>query len=318
MAISEVEKEERPLNLKKIEWHDFTWIDIVPPAEPEIEYLEQNFHFHRLDLDDCLSRRQLPKIDVYEDYIFLVFHFPVYNRETRISTHAQLSAFIGKKYLITLHDGQNKSLAKLFHDCEINEEARQENFGHGSGYLVYRIFDRAVDSYFPVLDKIMRLMEEMEDSVFDENVESAKELSVLRRDIITQRRIIWPMRLLLQEAENRLQRYAAVDLTVHWGDLMDHMNKICATLDECKEVIEVFKDTDYILATDRINRVIRILNIFATIILPFVVVSSLYGMNVSLPGGVQTGDFKTFSVLMIVMCPIAGGMLFYFRHRHWI
>ncbi len=126
------------------------------------------------------------------------------------------------------------------------------------------------------------------------------------------------MRLLLQEAENRLQRYAAVDLTVHWGDLMDHMNKICATLDECKDVIEVFKDTDYILATDRINRVIRILNIFATIILPFVVVSSLYGMNVSLPGGVQTGDFKTFIVLLIVMCLIAGGMLFYFRHRRWI
>jgi magnesium transporter len=99
---------------------------------------------------------------------------------------------------------------------------------------------------------------------------------------------------------------------------MDHMTKICETLDELKEVIEVFKDTDYTLATYRINRVTRLLTIFSTIVLPFLIVSSLYGMNVTLPGGLQTGNLQTFLILLLVMLIIAAGMLFFFRRRRWI
>jgi magnesium transporter len=99
---------------------------------------------------------------------------------------------------------------------------------------------------------------------------------------------------------------------------MDHMNKICSTLDECKEIIEVFKDTDFVLATDRVNRVIRILNIFATITLPFVIVSSIYGMNVILPGGLQGGSPRTFVLLIAIMALITASMLYFFRRRRWI
>jgi magnesium transporter len=183
---------------------------------------------------------------------------------------------------------------------------------------MYRILDRAVDSYFPVLDKILSLMEDIEDNVFDEEVEATRELSILRRDIITQRSVMFPTRTIFLELQNKLKRFSKTDVTAYYDDLMDHINKICETLDECKEIIEVFKDADYILATDRINRVVRILNILATIILPFVVISSIYGMNVTLPGGLERGDFKTFVILIAAMGLIAGGMLFFFRRRHWI
>jgi magnesium transporter len=314
-------KEVKPieqLNLESITWGDLTWINIVRPTQREMDYLAQNYPFHPLDLDDCLSRKQRPKIDEYKDYLFFIFHFSVYNRATRVSTHDQVAVFIGDKYLITVHSGQLKTLMKLFRECQIDEDARRENLSNGSGGLLYRLLDRAVDAYFPILDKILSLIEDTEDIVFDENVEAAQEVSILRRDIITQRRIMFPVRTVLAELENKLKRFTKTDISVYYGDLMDHMNKICDSLDECREIVEVFKDTDFVLSTDRLNRIMRILTVIATVLLPFLAISSLYGMNVHMPGGITTGTWVPFIVIMVVMAVIAGAMLYFFRHRRWI
>ena len=316
--IKEEEVQEEPLHIESITWGDLTWVNIQPPTQREIEYLAKNYPFHPLDLDDCLSRKQIPKVDEYPEYLFAIFHIPVYDKVTRVSTKRQWSAFLGDNFLVTLHTGELRTLTALFRDCQANEESRKEYFSNGSGYLLYRILDRSIDSYFPVLDKILSLMEDMEDNVFDEDIETAKELSILRRDIIAQRRVMFPTRTLFMSLERRLKRFTKVDITVYFGDLVDHMNKICETLDELKEVIEVFKDTDYTLATYRINRVTRLVTIFSTIVLPFLIVSSLYGMNVRLPGGLETGDIQTFLILLLVMLMIAAGMLFFFRRRRWI
>jgi magnesium transporter len=314
-------KETQPieqLNIESITWDDLTWINIVRPTQREMDYLAQNYPFHPLDLDDCLSRKQRPKIDEYKDYLFFIFHFSVYNRATRVSTHDQVAVFIGDKYLITVHSGQLKTLMKLFRECQIDEDARRENLSNGSGGLLYRLLDRAVDAYFPILDKILSLIEDTEDAVFDENVEAAQEVSILRRDIITQRRIMFPVRTVLAELENKLRRFTKTDISVYYGDLMDHMNKICDSLDECKEIVEVFKDADFVLSTDRLNRIMRILTVIATVLLPFLAISSLYGMNVHMPGGITTGSWIPFIVITAFMAVIAGGMLYFFRRRRWI
>jgi magnesium transporter len=314
-------KEVKPveqLNLESITWGDLTWINITKPTQREMDYLAKNFPFHPLDLDDCLSRKQRPKLDEYKDYLFFIFHFSVYNRATRVSTHDQVSVFIGDKYLITVHSGQLKTLVELFRECQIDEEARRENLSNGSGGLLYRLLDRTVDAYFPILDKILSLIEDTEDAVFDENVEAAQEVATLRRDIITQRRIMFPVRTVLAELEHKLKRFIKTDISVYYGDLMDHMNKICETLDECKEIVEVFKDTDFVLSTDRLNRIMRILTVIATVLLPFLAISSLYGMNVHMPGGITSGSWVPFIVIMVVMAVIAAGMLLFFRRKRWI
>jgi len=309
---------EEPLNIESITYGELTWVNIQSPTEKDIEWLANNYNFHPLALDDCLSRRQISKLDTYPGYLFFIFHYPLYHKETRIATKRQWSVFIGENYLITVNTGELKTLVSLFRDCQANEASRQEYLSRGSGFLLYRILDRAVDAYFPVLDKILSLMEDVEDAVFDEDIEAAKELSILRRDIITQRAVMFPTRTIFVEMENKLKRFSKTDVTAYYNDLMDHMNKICNTLDECKEMIEVFKDTDYTLATNRINRVVRILNIFAAITLPFVAIASIFGMNVFAPGGIEKGDLTPFIILMIVMSAIAGGMLIFFHRRRWI
>lgn len=307
-----------PLHVETITWGDLTWVNIQHPTERETEWLSQHYNFHQLALDDCLSRKQISKLDVFPGYLFFIFHFPMYDKATRIATKRQWAAFIAENLIVTVHAGELKTLVALFRDCQANEDAREEYMTGGSGFLLYRILDRTIDSYFPVMDKILSLMEDVEDSVFDEEIETAKEISILRRDIITQRAVMFPTRAIIVEMENKLKRFSKTDVTAYYNDLMDHMDKICNTLDEAKEIIEVFMDTDYTLATHRINRVSRLLTIFSTIFLPFLVVSSLYGMNIILPGGLEKGSPHTFVILLVIMGLIAAGMLFIFHRRRWI
>ena len=315
----ESQTQEGPPNIEFITWGNLTWINIVSPGDREIEWLSQNYQFHPLTLDDCLSRKQVSKLDVYPGYIFFVFHYPLYHKETRIAVKRQWSAYIGDNYIITIHTEEMKPLLALFRDCQENEESRREYFSGGSGFLLYRLLDRAVDAYFPVLDKILSLLENIEDAVFDEEVEAAREISVLRRDIITQRAVFFPTRDIFLEMENKLKRFSTTDVTPYYRDLMDHINRICNTLDEAKEIIEVFSDADFRLGTDRVNRILRVLNILATIALPFLVITSLYGMNVVLPGGLEgKGHAETFGILMAISVLCTSLMLFYFHRRRWI
>ena len=318
MAIPGKGSEQKPANIRTITWGDLTWIDIIQPTEETTRYLGENYKFHPLDLEDCLSRRQLSKIEEYPQYLFVIFHFPSYDKTKRVSNILQWPVFVGDKYLITLRPGALKAVDEMFHECELNEEARMEYFSQGSGYLLYRIIDRAIDEYFSVLAKIMSLMEDIEDNVFNEEIEVGRELSILRRDIITQRRVMFPERALTVELESKLKRFSKIDLSVYFSDHIDHLNKICETLDECREVIDVFKDADYLLSSYRANRVTRVIAIIMAIVAPFLVVSCLFGMNVILPGGMQQGNLKTFGILLGVIFVMICGSLYLLRRKRLI
>jgi len=316
VTISPPKKEGQKLNLNSLAWGDLTWVNIERPTEEETEYLAQNYPFHSLDLDDCLSRIQRPKIDEYKDYLFLVFHFPVFNKEARVTAPSQLSVFIGEKYLITLHKGELKPLVKLFRECQIDEESLQENLSQGSGYLLYRIIDRLVDYCLPILNKIGDNIETVEDNIFSNGVRgTVREISVLRRDVISFRRIIWPMRAVIGSMEPKIRRFTKMDMAVYFGDMVDHVDKIWDALDEYKEIIEGLNDTHDSLATNRTNDVMRMLTIIATILLPITVVASIYGMNIPLPFAESRYALLYVFLIMLV---VIGSMLYFFRRKHLI
>jgi len=317
MTTSQEREKGQSLNLESVTWGDLTWVNIEQPTERETEHLALNYPFHPLDLDDCLSRIQRPKIDEYEGYLFLVLHFPIFNVKARVTTPSQVSVFIGEKYLITLHNGELKPLVKLFRECQIDEESRQEHFSQGSGYLLYRVIDRLVDYCLPILSKIGDNIEKVEENIFSEGMPKAiREISVLRRDVISFRRIIWPMRAVIASLEPRVRRFTKMDLEVYFGDMVDHVDKIWDGLDEYKEIIEGLNDTHDSLATNRTNEVVRMLTVIATILLPITVVASIFGMNIRL-GFFEVSPYSALYVFLIMLA-IIGGMLFLFRRRHWI
>ncbi len=304
--------------MESVSWDDLTWLNIEQPTQQEIDYLAQHYPFNAFDLEDCLSRRQQSKLDVYQGYLFFIFQFSVWDSVTKVSKSDRVSVFVGDNYLITVHDGQLRPLVKLFQDCQTNEEMRQASLKNGSGYLLYNILDRVIDYYFPILYSIVAWVDELEDAVFDENIDTGQEVASLRRDIITQRRILHSVRTASLELEKQIKRFSKVDLSVQFGDYMDHVNKACDTLDEYHEIVEVFKDTDFVLSTDRLNRIMRVLTIIATVTLPFIVISSIFGMNVHMPGSITTGNLVPFILIIAGMFLITSVMVYYFRRRRWI
>jgi magnesium transporter len=316
-AAAEVGKEAGQLNIESVAWGELTWVNIEQPTKEETDYLAENYPFHPLDLDDCLSRIQRPKIDVYDEYLFLVFHFPVFSPEARVTTPSQVSVFIGENYLITLHKGDLKPLAKLFNQCQTDEEIKQEHFSQGSAYLLYRILDRLIDYCFPILNKIGGNIERTEENIFASKVipRAIEELSTLRRDVIAFRRIIWPMRAVIGSMEPKIRRFAGMDMEVYFGDMVDHVDKIWDVLDEYKEIIEGLNDTHDSLATNRTNEVVRMLTVIATILLPLTVIASLYGMNVPLP---FQNSSSSFALVFVIWAIVVVGMLYFFRRQRWI
>lgn len=315
-VIPKVPREVGKLNIETVSGDELTWINIESPGKEETDYLAQNYPFHPLDLDDCLSRIQRPKIDRYDEYLFLVFHFPVFSSQARVTTPSQVSVFIGQNYLITLHKGDLKPLAKLFNQCQTDEDIRQEHFSQGSGYLLYRIIDRLVDYCFPILNKIGGNIEVVEDAIFAVKARgTVRGISTLRRDVISFRRIIWPMRAVIGGLEPKIRRFARMDMEVYFGDTVDHLDKIWDALDEYKEIIEGLNDTYDSLASNRTNEAMRMLTIIATILLPLTVIASIYGMNVPLP--FQESHYS-FLIVFSVWAVVVAGMLYFFRRHHWI
>ncbi|AAW40295.1 MAG: magnesium transporter CorA family protein [Dehalococcoides mccartyi] len=311
MALTQVKN--NTSNIESITYGKLTWINIENPQEPDTEYLAANYPFHPLDLDDVLSRRQRPKIDEYKEYLFFVLHFPFYNKELRTTVPAQLSVFIGENYIITLHSGNLKPLVKLYREMELDEDARPEYFSHGSGFLMYRIVDRLVDYCLPITVKLLDNLEEVEDTIFTgsgSDLNIVKDIALLRRDIIANRRIIWPMRAVIGCLENKLRKFINQDMSVYFGDMTDHMDKVWDTLDETKEVIEGLSSTFDSMSSHRTNRAMRILTIVATILLPFTMVASIFGMNIPLP--FQNSENAIYFVAVITAI-IVGFMLYMFR-----
>lgn len=315
MALSDSPSYKKELNLKTVTWGDLTWVDIVQPTKGITRYLTEHYNFNPLDMEDALSPKQVSKIEEYPEYLFIIFYLSVFDRNTRISSRKQWSAFVGANYLVTIHPPEFKVADELFRECEAKEEAREHYLSQGSGHLLYQILDLAIDRYFKVLDKILNLMEDIEDDVFKEEVEVASRLSNLRRDIINQRQVMFPTRTLVARLETKLKEFSKIDLTLYLSDLMDHINTVCNTLDEYTAVIEVFKDSDYLLSSYRANRTVRSIAVLLAISLPFLVVVGIY---LILPTEASKSSPQTFGALLIVILVLIASTLLFLRRRHLI
>jgi magnesium transporter len=302
--------------IRSIVWDKLTWINIEQPTEAETKYLAENYPFHPLDLDDCLSKIQLPKIDEYEDYFFMVFHFPVFNPDARVTTSSQVSIFIGEDYLITLHLGDLKPLVSFFKACQSNEKARQEAMGRSSGYLLYLVLDRLVNYCFPILNKIGDNIEEVEDRIFGNRPKgTVADVAIIRRDIIAFRRIIKPQTEAVETLEQKEWPVFKEDPEIYFGDIADHLRKIRDTLEDYKEVVEGLSDTNTTLTSFRTNEVMRVLTVIATIMLPLTLVASFLGMNIY---PMPVDNPGAFAGIVVAMLCIIVGMLAFFRSRRWI
>jgi magnesium transporter len=293
-----------------------SWIDITRPSPEDIARLgKAHPNFHPLDLEDCLSRIERPKIDDYDDYMFVVMHFPVWDSERRISRPSEVDFFIGTGYFVTVHDGELKSLANFFEQCKDSEETRSQYFG-SAGLLLYTVIDRLVDYIFPILYKVDANIRHVEETMFDDDMRrTIADLSVAQRDIIALRRIVRPQVAIVHNLEQVERPFIREGLDVYFGDILDHLQKARDIVEDNAEMIASLADATDALASHRINEVMRILTVISVIMLPLTLIAGIFGMNVPLPFPRHSATFWWTLAGMLV---ISLAMLAYFRHRNWL
>jgi len=294
-----------------------TWTNVVRPIPADVQRLREDHpYFHPLDLEDLLSRIERPKIDEYDDYLFIVMHFPLWDRERRISKAAEVDFFIGAGYLVTVHDGELTPLNGLFEQVRHDSEARQEFMSGGAGYLLHIVIDRLVDYIFPMLYKVDAHIRDIEENLFVEDIRrTIQNISFVRRDIIALRRIIRPQLPIVFNLENVDRPFIREDLDVYFGDILDHLQKARDIVEDDAELIVSLADTNDALASHRINEVMRILTVISVIMLPLTLISGILGMNIPLP---LPREHSSFWVIMGLMLLVSFAMLAYFRYRRWL
>jgi magnesium transporter len=303
-------------NVEVVEHDGLRWVNIERPRPVDRAWLEEHFEFHPLDYEDVLSRNQRPKIDEYDDYLFIVLYFPVFDKAVGRLNAAELDIFVGPDYLITLPNTPLPPVEYLFERCRSSEEVRENLLSKGSGYLLYKIVDDSFDYCFPMLRKIGNKLERLEEDIFEgRSEEVVRDISNSKQEIINFRKIIRPQRAVLRDLERTKQRYLAEDLEVYFDDIVDASERIWDMLENYKEVVEALEDTNESVLSHRVNEVLRVLTAFSVVILPLTLIASIWGMNVGVPG---EHDLNAFWPIVGGMVVLLAGIVAYFRRRGWL
>src|ERR1700751_719977 len=274
------------------------WVNIERPGALERTWLEENFDFHALDLEDVLSRNQRPKIDVYDDYLFIVLHFPIFDRTAGRLGTGELDLFVGPGYVVTIPNQPLQPVEYLFERCRVKEELREQLFSRGSGYLLYRLVDDSFDYCFPMLRKIGNKLDALEDDIFEgRSEEVVRDISNVKQEIINFRKVIRPQRPVLRDLEKVKQRYLAtdLDLEIYFDDIVDAHERIWDMLENYTEVVGALEETNESLISHRVNDILRVLTSISVIFLPLTLLASIWGMNSEVPG---QGNLATFFIVI--------------------
>ena len=308
----------RPALVHELSASGLTWVNVVSPDVETAQELAERFGWHPLDVEDIVSKRQRPKVDDYEDegYLFVVLHFPVFDQSARRLNAAELDIAIGHDYVVTIPNRELLPVTRLFRRCEEDEHLREQLFARGSGRLLYEVLDDLFDYCFPILDKIAHKLDVIEDEMFKgRSHEVVRDISNVKQEIISYRKIIKPERSTLRMLERRVEAFLPEELELYFDDIVDAAERIWDLLDNYKEVVEGLESTNESVISHHQNDVLRLLTVFTVIVLPLTMLTGVFGMNVAFPG---EGTRETFWVIVAALVAALLGMVGFFRLKRWL
>jgi magnesium transporter len=313
--------------IEKVHNDNLLWVNIEKPTREKIDTIAKRFALHELNIEDSLSKNQLPKIDRYDDHIFIILQFPTTQKEKSFQRFSQLSLFVGRNFLITIHQGDLKPLVELFLSCKTDEHNKKNIMGNSAGYLLHTILDSLVDDLLHILMKIIGNIDDIEDAVFDDKIAGVKEIATLRREITTLRRVVLPLKRIMVEITSRdVKKFSSnaeeEDLISYFDDVNDHILKVIEALEEAKETIEIYKDSDFMLSTEKTNKILSFLTILFTLSIPLTVIGTFFGMNVRIPFSTNSSniitDYIPVTIILIVSIGLVILMIWLFKRLGWM
>lgn len=306
-----IEKYERCIQEPK----GLLWVILDDSHPAEIQsILGDTFHFHPLTIEDCIMQGyQTPKIDDFNDYLFIIAHAIPPNWEIKENDVLELDIFLGKNFLVTV--STSPIMPPVNKTWDLLEKDKRLQVG-GADFLCHAVLDVLVDDYMPLLDNMEDEIEKLEDMVLEKpKAETLERILTLKHSIMILRHIIWPQR----EVINRLSRdeFPMIDAQsrIYFRDIYDHLIRIQEMSENIRDVVSGSLDI-YLNSTSlRLNEIMKALTIVSTIFLPLSFVAGNYGMNFKFLPEVnwQYGYPMVIGIYILIVV----GMLSFFKKRGW-
>ena len=292
------------------------WVDIAAPSVPESLILSDTFGFHPLSVEDAMSTLQFPKVEPYDGYLYVVLHGLAYDKgdDEGFKTR-DIDFFLGRNFLVTVHDGASRSIAEIRDHCPRNHNI----LGDGPVALFHRIIDLMIDRYLPEVDEFEQWMDEIEGQVFSSAPASdvVRDILDLKRQVSALRRIAIPQRDVIGRLARREFTDISSEMAYRFRDVYDHivrLNDEAMTLqDRVTSVLEAHLSN----VSNRLNEVMKVLTIVSTVFMPLTLLSGVWGMNVPLPH-FPGGEAVQFWWVIGIMFMLTAGMLTLLRVKRWI
>jgi magnesium transporter len=290
------------------------WVDLAAPSIPESLVLSDTFAFHPLSVEDALSPRQYPKAEAYDGYLYVILH----GIESKMAEHCffthDVDFFVGPNYLVTVHDGDSRSIGDIRDHATRNTKILSE----GPVALFHRIVDAMVDHYRPEIDKLEDRLDALENQIFDTgDPKLVREILDEKRQVASLRRIVIPQRDVIARLARRDFVDVSTEMSFRFRDVYDHLVRISDDALMFQDRITGMLDAHLSNVSFRLNEVMKVLTLVTVLFMPPTLVAGLWGMNVTLPHFPGT-DAAQFWWVVGAILAITVTMLAVFRSRRWI
>lgn len=305
------------MSLKIIHSKNIKWVDIVNPGPEEINFLKKNFKFHPLDYDDILAISQHTKMESRDGYHLLVLLFPVFNERTREINPSEVDFFVGKDFMVTIHDGHMHTMNKIVSDTHADDFLRNQHMGKTPGLLLYHVLESLFKRSFPILDHISKDMNQIEKNIFNNlSLKMLEQISLMKRNIIDFRRIMKTHHLVIKRLIGKKDAYLLFpESKRYYTNLLEHSENIWDILAIQKETIEALQDANQSLATNNLNQITKVITLFSAVFLPATMVMLLFAVDAKdMP---LAEDPHGFWKILLIGAASSCLALIYFKSRKW-
>jgi len=292
-----------------------TWINIDGLRQLDvIEKIGKNFGFHPLVLEDIVNTYQRPKMEDFGDYIFLVLKMLTYDERKEKIVIEQVSLILGEGYVISFQE----KIGDIFEPIRKRlREAKGRIRKSGSDYLVYTLIDSLVDSYFTILENLGDRVEDLEDDLLSHpEPESLQAVHNLKKELLRLKKSVWPMREVISGLERGDSQLISDSTGIYFRDVYDHTIQVIDTVETYRDVASGMVDTYLSSLSNRMNEVMKVLTIIATIFIPLTFIAGVYGMNFQhMP---ELKWYWGYPAVLGLMLLVFLGMVAYFRRKKWL
>jgi magnesium transporter len=303
--------------MQKIEKNQISWFNFLNPGTEDLLFLKDKFGLTSSVLKELPASIKRPKIEEYADYLFLVLHFPVFNEKTRQTIPTELDFIIARSGIATIYQDRIPILESFFDDCSNHPSGRGEYF-QNTGYLLFCILDKLIDSCLPMLDHIHDNIEEIETRIFKgQEKEMLSEIAIVKRDIIDFRRTIKPQRSVLEILAEKSGRFLGNNLYFISQEVVGSNTRVWNTLENHKEMIEAIEETNNSLLSHKLNNILKILTIVSFVAFPLNLISGFLGMSVfdNVPFAHSPSTYLTILGADISIILV---LILWFKKKRWL